>query len=85
MIIFFISLICVKTYDAAGINGKTPVSITPGLYREKDVLCDKKPYKVSDIAVGDTFKIALSGFTVQTLTNGMQREFYLTFSSVTEG
>lgn len=80
-----ISLICVKTYDAAGINGKTPVSITPGLYREKDVLCDKKPYKVSDVSVGDTFKIQLSGFTVQTLTNGMQREFYLTFSAVTEG
>jgi len=80
-----ITLHCVKTYDREGKDGTTPVSITTGLYREMDVLCDKKQHKTSGISVGDSFKVKIDGFTVQTLTNGTQREFYMTFPTITEG
>ena len=79
-----ISLKCIKTYDSEGIDGRTPAMITVSLYREGDTFCDKKIYKSEEIAVGDTFTIKYSGFTVQTKTDGTARELYMTFATITE-
>lgn len=79
-----ISLNCVKTYDAEGTTGVTPSVITTSLFREGDVFCDKQLYKSTGVAVGDSFTVKCSGFTVQTNTDGTAREFYMTFASISE-
>jgi uncharacterized protein YjdB len=79
-----ITLNCVKTYDAEGALGVTPTAVTTSLFRENDAFCDKHLYKVPGVAVGDSFKIKCSGFTVQTDTDGTAREFYMTFASISE-
>ena len=79
-----ISLICIKTYDADGPSATNPARITATLYRENDAFCDKRIYMSQNVAVGDVFRVKCSGFTVQTRTDGTVREFYMTFSTVTE-
>ena len=79
-----ISLICIKTYDKDGMTGTNPAMVTVSLYRENDAFCDKRMYKSENVAVGDTFTVKCSGFTVQTKTDGTARELYMTFSTITE-
>ena len=78
-----ITLNCVKTYDSGGLTGKNAAVITSNLYRENDVFCMKNTYKF-DIDVGDTFEVRCQGFTVQTGANSAPRDFYMTFSTITE-
>lgn len=78
-----ITLNCVKIYDAKGADEGTQTILTYGLYRENDVLCEKKQKKLINLKVGDKFTVKCSGFTVQTAENTV-REFYMTFSSITE-
>ena len=75
-----ISLECVKTYDANGLESTTPAVITTDLYSENDVWRARHQYKSSNAIVGDSFTVKCSGFTVQTLTYGGQLEFYMTFA-----
>ena len=79
-----ITLNCVKTYDIDGALGVTPTAVTTSLFRENDAFCDKHLYKTPGVAVGDSFKVKCSGFTVQTNTDGTAREFYMTFASISE-
>ena len=79
-----ISLICMKTYDSEGPDATNPARITATLYRENDAFCDKRIYMAQNVAVGDVFQVKCSGFTVQTKSDGTVREFYMTFSTVTE-
>lgn len=79
-----ITLICIKTYDKDGIDGRNPAMVTASLYRENATFCDKKIYKSESVSVGDRFEIKCAGFTVQTKTDGTARELYMTFASITE-
>lgn len=79
-----ISLMCVKTFDAEGIEGTAPSAVTASIYRENDIFCDKKQYRTSSLSIGDVFVVKCSGFTVQTTTDGTLRELYMTFSTITE-
>ena len=78
-----ITLNCVKTYDADGLTGKNAAVITSNLYRENDVFCMKNTYKF-DIDVGGHFEVSCQGFTVQTGAQSSPRDFYMTFSTITE-
>ena len=79
-----ISLVCVKTYDKDGLEGKNPATVTATLYRENDVFCDKKMYRTENITVGEVFTVKCSGFTVQTNADKTARELYMTYATITE-
>lgn len=79
-----IYLLGVKTYDMNGIDGNLPCALTASIYKEEDAFCDKRQYRTGAVRVGETFRIKCSGFTVQTNTDGTQRELYMTFSRITE-
>jgi hypothetical protein len=74
---------CVKTYDADGLTGENAAVITSNLYRENDIFCLKNTYKF-DVDVGETFTVECQGFTVQTGSSLSPRDFYMTFSTITE-
>ncbi len=82
-IVVQIWLNCVKTYDADGLTGENAAVITSNLYRENDIFCLKNTYKF-DVDVGETFTVECQGFTVQTGTGISPRDFYMTFSTITE-
>ena len=79
-----IYLNCVKTYDMDGLLGENAAVITTNLYRENDIFCMKNTFKF-DVGVGETFQVKCQGFTVQTSATGSSpRDFYMTFSTITE-
>ena len=73
-----------KTYDRDGLTGKSPLIVTTSLYRENNAFLDKKQYNVLSVGVGESFSVKCSGFTVQTTTDGTQRELYMLFSSLSQ-
>jgi hypothetical protein len=78
-----ISLRCVKTYDSDGLLGNNAAVVTTNLYRENDVFCLKNTFRC-DVDVGETFDVKCQGFTVQTSPSSPPRDFYMTFSTMTE-
>ena len=78
-----ISLRCVKTYDSDGLLGNNAAVVTTNLYRENDVFCLNNTFKF-DVDVGETFDVKCQGFTVQTSPSSPPRDFYMTFSTMTE-
>lgn len=78
-----ITLSCVKTYDREGTDALSTAAITASIYRENDAFCERRQYRAANVALGETCTIKCSGFTVQT-SDGSVREFYMTFSPITE-
>jgi len=78
-----ISLHCVKTYDADGLLGSNAAVVTTSLFRENDIFCLRNTFKFN-VDVGETFDVKCQGFTVQTDPDAPKREFYMTFSTITE-
>ena len=80
-----IEINCVKIYDINGTDGKSPVAVTTQLYKENGIAAlGKETKKYTSIAVGETFKIPIMEFYVESPQSNKPRELYILFDRYTE-
>ena len=75
----------VKIYDINGINGTSPVAVTTQLYKENgSAALNKETKKYTSIKIGESFKVPVREFYVETPINNKPRELYILFETYTE-
>ena len=75
----------VKIYDINGINGTSPVAVTTQLHKENGVAAlNKETQKYTSIKIGESFKIPVREFYVETPINNQPRELYILFEPYTD-
>ncbi len=75
----------VKIYDINGINGTSPVAVTTQLYKENGIAAlNKETQKYTNVKIGDSFKVPVREFYVETPINNKPRELYILFNPYTE-
>jgi len=75
----------VKIYDINGINGTSPVAVTTQLYKENGLAAlNKETKKYTSLKIGDSFKVPIIEFYVETPINNQPRELYILFDPYTE-
>ena len=75
----------VKIYDINGINGTSPVSVTAQLHKENGLAAlNKETKKYTNLKIGDSFKVPIIEFYVETPINNQPRELCILFDPYTE-
>lgn len=75
----------VKIYDVNGINGTSPVAVSTQLYKENGLAAlNKETKKYTNLKIGDSFRVPIREFYVESPTNSQPRELYILFDTYTE-